>query len=125
MPESLSMRAVFAMAAIASVSTFAVQTSIAAPQYPDNVTITTVSVNGGADTQNPGTTCVTVSIALPAACQGGFVAIPNNNKLLIAAALQAKATNSKVAFYFDDTAGPFHCAGHVFTPCSVISIQIK
>lgn len=114
-----------AIAVVASMSILAAQSTFAASQYPDNVTVTTVAVNGGADTQNPGTTCVTVSVALSATCQGGYVAIPNNNKLLIAAALQAKATSSKVAFYYDDSAGSFHCPGRVFTPCSVISIELK
>ena len=91
----------------------------------DGVAISSVAVNGGTDTRNPGTTCIKISAPVVAACPNGMVAIENNNKLLIAAALQAKATSSKVWFYYDDAAGPFHCPGHVFTPCSVISIEIK
>ena len=88
-------------------------------------TITTVSVNGGADTINPGTTCIRISSAVSGACTSGFVAIPNNNKLLIAAALLNKTAGSTVWLYYDDATGSNHCPGQVFTPCSVVSIESK
>jgi hypothetical protein len=125
MSTPLSKASALAIAVIASVSMFAAQSAFAAAYTPDNVTVTAVAVNGGADTQNPGTTCVTVSVPLVAACPAGYVAIQNNNKQLLAAALLAKATSSKVMFIYDDSAGPFHCPGRVFTPCSVISIELK
>lgn len=125
MSKSLSKPAQSAITVLALISILAAQSTFAASQDIDNVTVTSVMVNGGTDTQNPGTTCVKVSVPLAAVCRNGYVAIQNNNKLLIAAALQAKATSSKVWFYYDDSAGPFHCPGHVFTPCSVIGIELK
>jgi hypothetical protein len=92
----------------------------------DGATITTVSVNGGADTRNPGTTCIRVSSAVSPACTAGFVAIPNNNRELIAAALLNKVTGSQVwLYYHEDAANRRHCPGQVLTPCSVISIESK
>lgn len=91
----------------------------------DDTTIASVAVNGGSDTQNPGTTCLRISSPVVAACTGTFVAIPNNNRQLIAAALASKASGSKVLLYYDDSGSPYHCPGHVFTPCSVISIETK
>ena len=95
------------------------------PQIQDT-TIAQVSVNGGSDTENVGVTCVRVTGVVSSTCQAGWVAIKNNNKLLIAAALQAKATGALVWFYYDDAgATSLHCPGHVFTPCTVISISVK
>lgn len=110
---------------VASLAIVAAPLAFAAGYTLDGVTISSVAVNGGTDTNNPGTTCVKISAPVVAACPNGMVAIQNNNKLLIGAALQAKATSSKVWFYYDDAAGSFHCPGHVFTPCSVVSIEIK
>lgn len=89
-----------------------------------DTSIASVNVNGGADTGNPGTTCVTLTVSSPAQCAGGYVAIPNNNKLLIATALQAKAMGSKVWFYYSTT-GSHHCPGKVITSCSVISFELR
>lgn len=97
----------------------------AADQYLDEVSIVSVSVNGGADSVNPGTACIKVAAAVSAACPLGYVAIQNNNKLLIATAMQAKATSSKVWFYYNDASGSHHCPGKVHTPCSVINIELK
>jgi hypothetical protein len=91
----------------------------------DGTTIATVSVNGGADTANPGTTCIRVTTTISATCTAGFVAIPNNNKLLIAAALVNKTSGSKVMLYYEDAAASNHCPGYAFTPCTVISIESK
>ncbi|AZN35142.1 hypothetical protein [Iodobacter ciconiae] len=93
-------------------------------QMADNVTINSVSVNGGLDSPNQGTTCVTVSAGAHM-CPAGYVAIPNNNKQLIAAALAAKANGSKVWLYFEDASVSYHCPGRVFTPCGVNSIEVK
>ena len=89
-----------------------------------DTTITTVSVNGGADSVSPGTSCIQLAIAVPAACNG-WVAIPNNNKQLIAAALTSKTTGTKINLYYETAAGSNHCPGYVFTPCSVISIVMR
>lgn len=89
-----------------------------------DASIASVNVNGGTDTSNPGTTCITLAVSLPAQCTGGYVAIPNNNRLLVATALQAKAAGSKVWFYYSTT-GSHHCPGKVFTPCGVISIELR
>lgn len=89
--------------------------------------ITMVAVNGATDTVNPGTSCIAVSTPISGACTGGYVAIKNNNKQLLAAALSAKATNNNVwIYYYDEGAtAKFHCPGLVFTPCSVVSIAIR
>ena len=91
----------------------------------DGTTVASVAVNGGTDTVNPGTSCIRISSPLSSNCTGGFVAIPNNNRQLVAAALMNKAIDSRVMLYYDDAAGSNHCPGLVFTPCSVISIESK
>lgn len=91
----------------------------------DDVMITFLAVSGGQDTVSPGTTCFKVSGPVSPACTGEFVAIPNNNKQLVSAALTAKASGSKVWVYYVDSASELHCPGVQFTPCSVISIAIK
>lgn len=91
----------------------------------DNIKVTFVAVNGGTDSPNQGTTCIKVSATLPAACAGQFVAIKNNNKELISAALHAKATGRDIWLYYDPNAGSNHCPGQVFTPCAVNSIGLK
>ena len=61
----------------------ALSASIAvAGQLTMDTTIVQVAVNGGTDVVNQGTTCLRVSDPVAASCPGGFVAIPNNNKLL-------------------------------------------
>lgn len=97
----------------------------AAQQTVNETTIAAVTVNGGTDTVNAGTTCIRVTNTLSSTCTAGYVAIPNNNKSLVAAALLNKATASKVWLYYDDAAGSNHCPGRVFTPCSIISIESK
>lgn len=96
-----------------------------AAQATVETSITAVAVNGAGDVANVGTTCVSVSNPVLPSCVGGFVAIPNNNKLLIATALLSKSTASKVWFYYTDEGASQHCPGLVFTPCSVISIMPK
>ena len=113
------------MMAAAAAALLAAEPAIAAQQILDGVLISSVSLNGGIDTTNPGTTCVRILTPVLAACPSGYVAIQNNNKQLIAAALQAKATSSSVWFYYDDAGASFHCPGKVFTPCSVVSIELK
>jgi hypothetical protein len=95
----------------------------AGDQIVGDTSIAAVAVNGGADTVNPGTTCIRVTNPVHAACVGGYLAIPNNNKQLIAAALASKATATRIMLYYNDAAGSSHCPGLVFTPCSVISIE--
>jgi hypothetical protein len=87
-------------------------------------TLLQVAVTGGADTANPGITCIQLA-APPPACPAGFVYLPNNNKHLVAAALAAKAASSRVTVYYVAEAQAGHCPGHVFTPCSVISINVR
>ena len=91
----------------------------------DDVTITQVVVNGGADSPNSGTTCLKKSGVLEGTCNG-FIAIRNNNNQLLSAALHAKATGGKVWMYYANSAGTSnHCPGKVFTPCAVSSIGLK
>jgi hypothetical protein len=98
----------------------------AAWQEADNVTITYLSVNGAADTLNPGTTCMAVSAPVSSACPGGWIAIQNNNKQLLAAAFLANATKSQLKLTYQDfPGGSFHCPFLTFTPCSAESILLK
>ena len=97
----------------------------AAGQMIDGVNIVEISVNGGSDTINPGTTCIKLSVVVSASCPAGFIAIQNNNKQLLAAALQAKANASRTLIYYDDGPGSYHCPGFVVTPCSVVSINLR
>lgn len=111
--------------ALAFVSILSVSfTAMSAGLFVYDTTIVSVTVNGGSDAANPGTTCIRISSAVSSVCPIGFVAIPNNNKQLIAAALMSKTTASRTSLYYDD-AGSYHCPGQVFTPCSVISIEIN
>ena len=96
-----------------------------AGQVTLETTIVAVAVNGGSDVVNQGTTCLRVSDPVAASCPSGFVAIPNNNKLLISTALMSKATASKVWLYYLDDGTSQHCPGLVFTPCNAISIMAK
>lgn len=125
MPIHFSTSRVAGIALAATIFVLTAQAVFAATYNIDGIMVSTVAVNGGQDTTSPGTTCIKVSVPLVAACPGGWVAIQNNNKQLIAAALAAKTTSSKVAFMYDDAAGPFHCPGRVFTPCSVNTIEIQ
>jgi len=106
------------LSSVTSVSAFA------GMQIVDNTTITQVFVNGGVDTANPGTTCLQISSPVSSECTNAVIAIPNNNKQLLAAALTAKSIGSNIWFYYETT-GSFHCPGITLTPCSVISISIK
>jgi len=89
----------------------------------EDAQITSLAVNGGADTVNPGTSCIRVSAPVASTSSNGYVAIPNNNKQLLSAAFQAKAAGNKLWLYYADT-GNFHCPGRVFTPCGAISIEL-
>lgn len=87
----------------------------------DDKKITFVVVNGGVDSPNQGVTCVRIDSGISEQCTGGFVAIRNNNKELISAALHAKATERPIWFYYENASGSNHCPGAVFTPCVVIA----
>ncbi len=89
-----------------------------------NTTLTIVAVNGGADTANPGVSCIAVAAQVSATCPSGYIYIPGNNKHLVSAALAARASNSKVHVYYEDAAPTGHCPGLAFTPCSVVSIML-
>jgi hypothetical protein len=90
--------------------------------------IVAVAVNGGADTVNPGTTCIRVDVPLDAAavCGAGWIAITNNNSKLVNAALSARALNRPMSLiYVTDSANQMHCPWLAITPCSVVSIVVK
>ena len=99
--------------------------SQAADQFADNTTVVSISVNGAADSANPGTACMKIAATVPSACSAGYISIPNNNKQLVATALMAKSTGSNVWVYYSDAFGSNHCPGRTYTPCSVISIEVK
>ena len=88
-----------------------------------------VAVSGGADTANPGTTCIKLEVPsappVAAACPGGYVAIPNNNSKLVNAAMMAKSTASTVSVYYVSDGATQHCPNRVFTPCAAISIFVR
>ncbi|MFD1878241.1 hypothetical protein ACFSF3_15220 [Vibrio chagasii] len=91
----------------------------------DNTKVVFVAVNGGTDSANPGTSCIKVSSAVSSSCDSGYIAIPNNNKALLSASLQAKATNTNVWLNYNSAAVKQHCPGLVFTNCTVSSIALK
>jgi len=97
----------------------------ATSQSVDNTSVDQMAVNGGADTANPGTTCIHLAVTPVAACTSGWIAIQNNNKQLLASALQAKATGARVWVYYEDASASQHCPGLALTPCTVISIMVK
>lgn len=99
--------------------------AFAAEHSIEETTILSVNVNGGSDTANPGTSCIRVTSTTPAICTNRWIAIPNNNKPLLAAALTAKATGSKVWVYFSDGGATQHCPGQAFTTCALISIDSR
>ncbi|MDO8412884.1 MAG: hypothetical protein Q7S51_03725 [Gallionellaceae bacterium] len=92
----------------------------------DDTTISSVVVDGGADSANSGTTCIRITGTLSSACTNGLVGIRNNNKQLIATALLSKATASKIGlYYYENASETSHCPGQAITPCSVVSIETK
>jgi len=91
----------------------------------NNTKIIFVSVNGGTDSPNPGTTCIKVSDTVSENCTAGFIAIPRNNKELLSAAFQAKATSSSIWLNYSDSADQQHCPGQSFTNCTVSGIGLK
>ena len=99
--------------------------SFAAAVVVDNTTISAVVVNGGADTSNPGTTCIQITNPVSPACSGGYIAIRNNNQHLLSAAMSNKTTGSRVRLMYVDAGTSNHCPFLVFTPCSVESIESK
>ncbi|HEY6528759.1 MAG TPA: hypothetical protein VIZ65_08690 [Cellvibrionaceae bacterium] len=106
-------------------SSYACMSVHAAQKVLDDKKITFVVVNGGADSPNQGTTCIRIDNGISEQCTSGFVAIRNNNKELISAALHAKATERPIWFFYEDASGSNHCPGAVFTPCVVTSIGLK
>lgn len=99
-------------------------------QFLEGGTVQFLSVNGGSDTPNPGVSCVQISNANKTQCEGGWFAIPNNNKEILAGALTAKAVKSNVwVYYFDDEINdntPLnHCPGITFTRCRINSFGLK
>jgi len=99
---------------------------LAAAQFLEGVSVTEVMVNGGADTTNPGVTCIRFSIQGLGNCSSSWVGIPNNNRSLLSAALLAKSTNAAVNVYYTyDVTPALHCPGQVNTPCSLNSITLR
>ena len=90
----------------------------------DNATVSFVAINGGSDTLNPGTSCIQIQPAADAACTGGLIYIPNNNKQLLSTALAANSSKARTWVYYVTDAAAGHCPGQAFTPCSLISLGI-
>jgi hypothetical protein len=106
-------------------------------------TIESISANGGAETLvGGGVTCFKLTTPINdshckvGAYPGSWIAIPNNNKQLVNAAMLAKATSANVSVYYlwaDSSAhdpnnpnvGAAHCPGVVFTRCRAVTIDIK
>jgi hypothetical protein len=85
-----------------------------------------IAVNGGADTANPGTTCIKMDVAVDSSCTGGWIAIPNNNSRLFNGVLTAKALGSPVILsYISDGTKQQHCPSLAFTPCQIVSVIVK
>lgn len=113
--------------ALAAVGLIALAPAVPATAADQHIAtkISVVAVNGGPDTTNPGTTCIKVITAMPAACTGGWAAIPNNNKQLVAAALMAKLTAADVVVTLNDATAQNHCPWKAFTPCRVETIEAR
>lgn len=99
--------------------------AISADLAVDGKKITFVTINGGSDSSNPGTSCFLLSGGTSEKCSGGYIAIRNNNAQLISSVLQAKATGADVWVYYEDNSPTQHCPGIVFTPCAVISVGVR
>lgn len=87
-------------------------------------TLSEVAVNGGSDSPNVGTTCIKLTSPVSLTCSG-YIAIRNNNKELISAALAAKTSNAKVWVSYYDQQPVQHCSDIVVTPCVLSSIMLK
>ena len=98
--------------------------AMAANSIVNNALLLNVSVNGGADTANPGTTCFRIDLSAPAACASGVIAIQNNNKQLLAGVLLAKSTGVRVHLYIETASSSQHCPWQVFTTCTLTNIEI-
>lgn len=110
---------------VALAALFYVHPSYGEEKYIDSTSVDHVAVNGGVDTNNPGTSCIKVLSGASSQCPQGFIGIPNNNEKLLSAALTANAAGKVVWLYYEDSSTNLHCPGLVFTPCSLISIMIK
>lgn len=116
--KKLFSRLAASLAAVVAVASALAVNAVVTNETP----IASVIVNGGTDTLNAGTTCISLAEPVLLACSG-YLYLPNNNKHLVAAALTAKASQARVRVYYISDATAGHCPGYVFTPCSVISIE--
>lgn len=89
-----------------------------------DTTLAEVAVNGGSDSPNVGTTCIKLAAPISPACSG-YIAIRNNNKELVSAALAAKTSNARIWVSFYDQQPVQHCSDIVNTSCVVSSIMLK
>jgi hypothetical protein len=90
-----------------------------------NANLREVFLNAGQDASNSGTTCFKLENTISLRCIGGFIAVKNNNSVIISSLLHAKATGKPVWIYYDDNQGSNHCPGLVFTPCVINSIGLN
>lgn len=98
----------------------------AAYHWQGPVKISRLMVNGGSNSLNSGTSCMQLTPAANAACAGGWVAIPNNDRSLLAAAMQAKAMNASIDLDYETQApADLHCPYQVFTRCSLQNIHLR
>ncbi|MFL0810060.1 MAG: hypothetical protein K6L76_06575 [Agarilytica sp.] len=93
--------------------------------YLNDVTVDYLAINGGEDSPSVGTSCVRFSSGIDLACANGWVAIKNNNSVLVSAALSAKAMKGEVWVYYDNAQPTEHCPGHINTPCVLGSLGLK
>lgn len=91
----------------------------------DDVAVSLLVVNGGADATNVGTSCFQISVAPSSACTGGWIAVRNNNRQLLATLLQAKGAAARTMLWYNDAAGSNHCPWLAFTPCVLDSVALK
>lgn len=85
-------------------------------------------INGGSDSPNSGVTCFTVAASVSSVCPSGYLAVPKNNKDLLAVLLSAKATKARIRINYSDSENARdsgHCSGLAFTPCVVNSIELR
>ena len=97
----------------------------AADVIVDDARVTEVAVSGGADTANPGVTCIRITPAPAPQCTNGWIAIMNNNKPLLSTALLAKTTGAKFRIHLDNASSSQHCPWEAFTPCTVTVLMLN
>ncbi len=106
-------------------SIFVISPVYAQTNIVNDTTIEKVAINGGSDAPNTGVSCIKLSSTVSSQCSDGYLAIKNNNKELISAALTAKASGANVWVSYYDFETTNHCPDIAMTKCVLSTIMIK